>query len=184
MKRHSIPVAMILFSALLGAADHAYEQGRRIDDFLSRIAGRRSGAIFLRKATYSAEELNAWLNLFYTKKYAPEVTAINLELKDDNYLSGTARAELKGKRYDTVPSFLRSVDVRFAGRIESSNSRMRFLIEELAVNNTTLSPGALDEAYSLAQGSVKIKKSIFDWFSLLPGIKGLYCSRDRITFLY
>lgn len=173
-----------MLTSCLGAVVFSPEQGRRVDDFMARIAKRRSGALFLRKATYSATELNSYLNLFYTKKYAPEITYILLELKDDNRLRGSAHAVLKGKRYDAVPSFLRNVEVRFAGRIESNNSRMRFLIEELVVNNANLSPGFLDEAYGAAQGGAKVKKSIFDWFSLLPGVKGISCSKDRITFLY
>jgi hypothetical protein len=184
MNRRLLPLLLAGLAALLAAADYSLEQGRRIDDFLTRIGARRSGALFLRKATFSQTELNAYLNLFYNRKFAPEVSAIELDLKDDNRIDGSARVLLKGKRYDSVPAFLRNIEVRFAGRFECTNYRMRFLIEELIVNGAHLSAEVLDEAYSAAQGQARIKRSIFDWFSLLPGVKGLSCSRGKVTFLY
>ncbi len=184
MTRRSLLLLLAGLAAAPAAAGYAPEQGKRIDSFLARIGARRSGALFLRRATFSQTELNAYLNCFYNKKYAPELSAIELDLKDDNRLSGTARVLLKGKRYDTVPAFLRDIEVRFAGRFEAANTRMRFLVEELVVNGAHLSPEVLDEAYSAAQGKAKVKKSIFDWFTLLPGLKGLSCSRGKVTFLY
>jgi hypothetical protein len=175
---------LTLLTVGLPSANFSVEEGRRVDDFLTRIAQRRSGALLLRKDTFSASELNAYFNLFYNKKFAPELTYLNLDLKDDNLLSGTAKVELKGKRYNAVPAFLRNVEVRFSGRIESGNRRMRFLINELVVNGAHLSPAIIDEAYSAAQGGAKVKKSIFDWFTLLPGVKGVSCSQGRATFLY
>ncbi|MDD8013354.1 MAG: hypothetical protein PHX05_07750, partial [Acidobacteriota bacterium] len=74
-----------LFLALAAAAlagDFSLEKAKRVDGFLARIAARRQASLFLKKMVFSESELNSYLNLVYIKKYAPEVTSIELHLKD------------------------------------------------------------------------------------------------------
>ncbi len=183
-RRITLLAAWLLAVVLLQGADFSPEQAKRIDDFLTRIARLKRSSLFLKKATFSQKELNSYLNLIYVKKYAPEVTAIDLKLENDDQLNGSAKVVLKGKSYEAVPSFLRDIDLRFSGRIESSKFRMRFLFDELIINGTRFAPELLDEAFGAAQGGAKVKKSLFDWFALLPGLKGIHCSAEQITFQY
>jgi hypothetical protein len=61
---------------------------------------------------------------------------------------------------------------------------MRFQIKELKLNSTSFSPEILDEAFSSFQGGNKLKRSIFDWFSLLPGIKRIACDEGSLVLYY
>ena len=38
--------------------------------------------------------------------------------------------------------------------------------------------------YGAAQFNTKIKRSIFDWFTLLPGLKNVQSSEKKIIFYY
>jgi hypothetical protein len=176
-----------LFLALAAAAlagDFSLEKAKRVDGFLARIAARRQASLFLKKMVFSESELNSYLNLVYIKKYAPEVTSIELHLKDKDLVDGSLKIKLTGERYRAVPEFLRDTDVRFSGKFECSNYHMRFVVSELIVNGSHLSPDVVDEVYGAAQFNAKVKKSIFDWFTLLPGLKSIESSEKKIVFYY
>jgi len=184
MKRKTIACLLLTMSVLAAAADFSMDKAKRIDGFLSRIAARRQPGLFLKKMAFSESELNSYLNLIYVKKYAPEVTSIQLRLKDKNLASGTVKVKLAGEKYSAVPQFLRDVDVSFSGRFECSNYRMRYIFSELVINGSHFSPDILDEAYGAAQFNAGIKRSIFDWFTLLPGLKNVQSSEKTIYFYY
>jgi hypothetical protein len=177
----------LLFLALAApalAGDYSLEKAKLIDGFLARIAARRQPSLFLKKATFSESELNSYLNLFYTRKYAPEVSFIELQLKDKNRVDGRLKVKLAGEKYSAVPQFLRDTEVRFSGEFECSNYHMRFAFSELVINGSRFSPDVLDEAYGAAQFNVRVKRSIFDWFTLLPGLKNVQGSEKKIIFYY
>lgn len=184
MKKILAIVLLLGAAAFALAEEFSMDQARRIDDFLARIAKRRSQTIFLKKVTFREDELNSYLNLIYNKKYAPEVSYVRLKLSNKNFVSGTLKIKLDGKKYSAVPEFLRNVELRFKGKVESANYRMRFLFEELYVNNTRFSPEMLDGVFITAQVGAKVKRSIYDWFTLLPGLKDVILTDGAITFLY
>jgi len=184
MKLKAMACSFLLLAAAVQAADFSMEKAMKIEQFLQRIAIRRQPSLFLKKAAFSETELNSYMNLLYTKKYAPEVTSIDLRLRDKDEVTGSLKVKLEGKKYSAVPQFLRDIDVSFQGKFECSNYRMRFLFRELVINGSHYSPEILDEAFGVAQMNVKTKKSIFDWFSLLPGLKKVQCSEKTIYFYY
>jgi hypothetical protein len=171
-------------TAAVAAADFSLEKAKRIEQFLNRIASRRQPSLFLKKTTFNESEINSYLNLIYVKKYAPEVTFIELLLRDKDQVSGSLKVKLAGEKYAVVPQFLRDVDVRFQGKFECSNYHMRFVFRELVINGSKYSPEILDEAFGAAQINAKTKKSIFDWFTLLPGLKKVQSSEKTIFFYY
>jgi hypothetical protein len=175
---------LLLLCGWLAAEEFSPEMASRVDDFLTRVARRRSTGIFLKKVTFGEGEINSYLNLVYLKKYAPEVVYISLRLKENDQVGGTMRIKLTDKVYNAVPSFLRDIDVRFNGRVECANYRMRYLFDKLVINGASFSPELLDEAFAAAQVRVKIKRSLFDWFSLLPGLKNAAIGEKTITFFY
>jgi hypothetical protein len=184
MKLKTMLSLFFLLSVALVAADFSMEKAKRIEQFLNRIAMPRQPSLFLKKTTFSETELNSYLNLLYTKKFAPEVTFIELRLGDKDEVSGAVRVKLAGAKYAAVPEFLRDVDVRFQGKFECSNYHMRYIFRELAINGSNYSPEILDEAFGAAQFNAKTKKSIFDWFTLLPGLKKVQSSEKTIIFYY
>jgi hypothetical protein len=184
MKLKTAAILFLALAAFAAAADFSLDNAKRIERFLSRIAARRQPALFLKKMAFSENELNSYLNLIYVKKYAPEVTSIELRLKDKNVVSGTLKVKLAGEKYTAVPQFLRDVEVGFSGKFECSNYHMRYAFSELVINNSRFSPDILDEAFSAAQFNSKIKRSIFDWFTLLPGLKNVQSSEKTIYFYY
>lgn len=184
MKLKTITCIALLLAAALPAADFNLEKARKIEQFLIRIARRSQPSLFLKKATFSEIELNSYLNLLYTKKYAPEVNFIDLRLRDKDEVSGSVKIKLSGDKYAAVPEFLRNIEVIFQGKFECSNYRMRYLFRELLINGSRYSPEIIDEAFGVAQLNVKTRKSIFDWFTLLPGLKKVQCSEKTIYFYY
>lgn len=184
MKRNITACLLIFLAAALGAADFSLEKANKIEQFLKRIAMPRQPGLFLKKATFSESELNSYMNLLYTKKYAPEVTFIELRLHDKDEVSGSIKVKLKGQKYESVPQFLHDIAISFQGKFECSNYRMRYLFRELVINGSRYSPEFLDEAFSAAQFSSKNKRSIFDWFTLLPGLKKVQSSEKTIYFYY
>ena len=168
----------------LQAAEFSFEKAKRVDDFLNRIARLERQTLFLHKMTFSQDEFNSYLNLIYVKRYAPEVTFIDLELQEKNRVKGRLHVKLDAPQYDNIPSFLRDVDVRVNGRVECENNRTRYVFEELWVNGASFSPEVLDEVYGLAQVGAKVKSSIYDWFSLLPGLKKFTTGPKSITLYY
>ena len=183
-KTRVVNIFLVLFFIRLNAVDFSMDQAKRVEDFLNRIAQKPNNTIFLKKITFSESELNSYLNLIYTKKFTPEIKYLFLNLYDKNQVSCEAKIVLNGPKYDTVPQFLRDITVKGQGKIECANYRMRFLIQDLYVNNTRFSPEILDEAYVTAQGNVNIKKSLFDWFTLLPGLKNMNTGNKTVTFFY
>lgn len=186
MIRRTAVFLLLLGLATTAAAAAAFspEKAKRVDDFLARIAAPRPRSLFLKKAVFSESELNSYLNLIYTRKYAPEVTAIELSLKDKNRVDGSIKIKLAGEKYAAVPQFLRDSEVRFRGSFECSNYHMRFVFSELVINGGRFSPDVLDEAYGAAQFNARVKRSIFDWFTLLPGLKKIESSERTIVFFY
>jgi hypothetical protein len=184
MKRITCWFLSLALAALAVASDFSLEKAKKVDDFLARIASRRQASLFLKKMAFSEYELNSYLNLFYVKKYAPEVSDIELRLKDKNLVGGSFKIKLAGEKYSAVPEFLRDTDVQFDGRFECANYHMRFIFSDLVINGSHFSPDVLDEAYGAAQLNVKIKRSIFDWFTLLPGLKNVQSSEKTIYFYY
>jgi hypothetical protein len=184
MKLKITIVMLLALAVALNAADFCMEKAQKIEKFLQRIALPRQPSLFLKKATFNEAELNSYLNLLYTKKYAPEVTFINLRLGDKDEVSGSVKVKLSGEKYSAVPQFLRDIDVSFQGKFECANYRMRYLFRDLVINGTRYSPEVLDEAFGVAQINVKTKKSIFDWFTLLPGLKKVQCADKTIYFYY
>jgi hypothetical protein len=185
MRKRALGIFLFLaLAATAIAGDFSPEKAKRVDGFLARIAARRQPSLFLKKTSFSESELNSYLNLLYTRKYAPEVTFIELRLKDKNRVDGSLKVKLAGEKYAAVPQFLRDTEVRFSGTFECSNYHMRFVFSELVINGSHFSPDVLDEAYGAAQFNARVKRSIFDWFTLLPGLKNVQCSEKTITFFY
>lgn len=166
------------------SADFSPHKAKKIEFFLKKIAKAKKTKVFLRKGSFSEDELNSYLNLVYAKRYAPEVKYMKLTLKEKNQVKGTMKVKLAGKKYKDVPSFLRDFEIEFTGTIESGKYKMRYLFEELRINGAHFSPELLDEAFGAAQGRVKDKKSLFDWFDFLPGIKKIAIDYKKITFFY
>jgi hypothetical protein len=184
MKLKTMIGLFFLLAAAGFADDFSMEKAKRIEQFLNRIAYGRQPSLFLKKAAFSEAELNSYLNLLYTKKYAPEVTFIELRLGDKDEVSGTVKVKLAGAKYASVPEFLRDVDVSFQGKFECSNYHMRYIFRDLAINGSHYSPEILDEAFGAAQFNAKTKKSIFDWFTLLPGLKKVQSAEKTVFFFY
>jgi len=183
-KRTTVFLLLLGLAMTAVAADFSLEKAKRVDGFLARIAAPRPRSLFLKKAVFSESELNSYLNLIYTRKYAPEVTVIELRLKDKNRVDGRLKIQLAGEKYAAVPQFLRDSEVRFRGTFECSNYHMRFVFSELVINGSRFSPDVLDEAYGAAQFNASVKRSIFDWFTLLPGLKNIESSERTIVFFY
>jgi hypothetical protein len=160
------------------------QKAKQVDFFLKRIAKQRRHKVFLRKISFSQEELNSYLNLVYIKKNTPEVKYIKLNLHKKNYVTGIIKIKLQGKKYEKVPSFLKDIEVDARGKVECDNYRMRFLFESLKVNGTSFSPEVLDEAFGAAQVDYRVQKSMYDWFDLLPGIKKIVLDEKKITIFY
>lgn len=168
----------------LSTPEFSVDQANRVDLALKQIAKKKRVTPFLRKITFSQDELNSYLNIIYARDYAPELKYINLKLDKNNSVNGVMKIKLDAKQYEQVPVFLRDIKIEFSGKIESENSRMRYLFESLKINKATFSPGVLDEAFGAAQGNARIKKSIFDWFDLFPGIKKMAVDYQEITVFY
>jgi hypothetical protein len=173
-----------LLTAAATAADFNLEKAQKIEQFLGRIANRHQQSLFLKKTSFSEEELNSYLNLIYIKKFAPEVTFIELHLGDKDQVNGSLAVKLAGEKYDAVPQFLRDINISFHGKFECSNYHMRYVFQELVINGSSYSPEIIDEAFAAAQLNARTKKSIFDWFTLLPGLKKVQSSEKTIYFYY
>jgi hypothetical protein len=171
-----------LFSGAL--TEFSAEKAKRVDRTLKRIAMKKKHKVFLKKITFSEDELNSYLNLIYSKRYTPEVKYIKLKLKKNNYVSGTVKVKLVGKKYSSVPSFLKDIEVDLSGKIECQNYRMRYEFDNIRVNGTSFSPEVLDEAFGAAQANFKVKKSMYDWFQLMPGIKNVVVDYKKVTLFY
>lgn len=165
-------------------ADFSSEQAKRVDNFLKKISQKKRVSVFLRNVTFTESELNSYLNIIYLKRYIPEVKYMKLNMEEDNVVSGDMKVKLTGEKYEKVPSFLKNFEVDFSGKVECENYRLRFLFKTLKINGTEFSPEILDEVFYAAQSDFRIKKSMFDWFSLLPGLKDVLISDKKITIYY
>ncbi|GEM_PF-1036010 len=178
-------ILLLSFNFIFTAVpEFSMEKALLIDASLKRIAQNKRPGVFLRKLIFSEIEMNSYLNLVYTKRYTPEVKYIKLKLQKNNFINGLFKVKLEGKKYGKVPSFLRDIEVEVAGKMECRNYRMRFIFNLLKVNGTSFSPEVIDEAFGAAQVNYKTKKSLFDWFHLLPGIKSLQVDEKKITIFY
>lgn len=171
-----------LFSSDL--REFSQEQAKRVDATLKRIAKQKKHKVFLKKITFTQDELNSYLNLIYSKRYTPEIKYIKLKLEKDNQVSGTVKVKLVGIKYEKVPSFLRDIEVNLSGKVECNNYRMRYIFDTLKVNGTSFSPEVLDEAFGAAQANFKVKRSMYDWFQLMPGIKNVVVDYKKVTLFY
>ncbi|HDP94893.1 MAG TPA: hypothetical protein ENN40_05985 [Candidatus Aminicenantes bacterium] len=183
-KTISISLVIILVAAWGLYSSHSMEDAQKMDRLLTRIAQDSRERVVLRSVEFTQTELNAYLNLIYLPKYAPEVEFVDLVLENNNTVSGSMAVKLEGEEYERLPSFLRDFEVRFSGRLESKNQRMRYIFSDIRINGTRFAPEVLDEAFSSAQAGVDIKQSIFDWFTLLPGLKKVAVESGRITLFF
>ena len=172
------------FFASTSTSEFSVDKAKRMDETLKRIAKRKRNTPFLRKITFPQASLNSYLNIFYTKRYAPEVKYIKLKLEKNNFANGIMKIKLKGKKYDKVPSFLRDIEVEVSGKVECEKYRMRYVFDKLKINGNSFSPELLDEAFAAAQINSRVKKSMFDWFDLFPGIKKVIIDYKKITLFY
>ncbi|MCK4835081.1 MAG: hypothetical protein KAT17_00500 [Candidatus Aminicenantes bacterium] len=178
--------ALILISVSVGlfSAEFSVEKAKRVDDFLRRIREKDRKTVFLKKMTFTQRELNSYINIFYLKRYSPEVKYLKLNFRKNNYVTGVMKVKLTGKKYESVPSFLRDIELEFSGKLECKNYRVRYIFNKMEINGTLFAPEILDEAFHAAQSNIDLKKSIFDWFSLLPGLKNVIIDYKKITIYY
>jgi hypothetical protein len=175
---------LISFTVLLFSTEFSVEKAQKLDNFLRRIREKKRDAVYLKKMTFTQKELNSYINIFYFKRYSPEVKYMKLDLRNNNRVSGIMNVKLTGKKYEKVPSFLKDIEIVFSGRLESKNYRVRYVFEKMEINGTHFSPEILDEAFNAAQAGFNVRKSIFDWFSLLPGLKKVVIGYKKITVYY
>ena len=177
----------ILFNTLL-ISDFldtlSIDQAKRVNKFITSLRKRTPKNILLRRKIFSEKEINSYINLIYIRRYTPEVKYLKLKFKDYNYVEGKAKIILKGKKYKNVPQFLKDIEVEFEGNIECDKYRMRFIHKKIKINGTDFTPEILDEAFSASQRNRKIKKSIFDWFRLFPGIKLIKTEPEKVIIFY
>lgn len=178
-----IPVILLL-PLLAISGEFSSEMAKKVDNCLKKISLKRKKSVIMKSVSFSEAELNSYLNVLYTRRYAPEVKYIKLNLKKENFVSGNMKVLLKGEKYSKLPSFLKDFEIDFEGKIECSRYRMRYNFEKIKINGTTFSPEILDEAFFASQTNYNVKKSIFDWFRLLPGIKNIKTENKKITIYY
>ena len=184
MKKTTVFISLIFTISMLYPTEFSPEKAKKVNRYLTRIAQTRRKGVMLKRAYFTEDELNSYLNLIYTRRYSPEVKYIKLNLKKDNKVSGFLKVVLKGEKYSRLPAFLKKFEVDFEGKAEFENYRMRFDFENLKINGTSFSPEILDQAFSAAQTGYKVKKSMFDWFRLLPGIKNIKIDYKKLTLFY
>jgi len=186
MKRRIYFIAFILFlTHFVMSTEFSLEKAKRVNKILNRIAMRKNKkSLLLRKMSFSEFEFNSYLNHIYTKKFSPEVKYVKIRLRDKNRINGFLKIKLEGKKYTKVPSFLKNIEVEIDGNVFCENYRLRIDFKELKINGTSFAPEILDEAFSAAQSGNKVKKSMYDWFRLLPGIKKIQVDHRKVTFFY
>jgi len=175
---------IISFCFSLSAGEFSKEDAKKIANFLKKAKKLKRKNLFLRKVSFTEKEFNSYINLIYIKKYASEAKYVHLNLERKNKISGNMKLKLIGKKYSKIPSFLKDIEVKFSGIIESENYKMRFLFTKIFINDTEYSPQILDEAFTAYQVKQKVKKSMFDWFNLLPGLRNVKITKRRILLFY
>ncbi len=184
MRIKKILLILILIPSFVFSSEFSIEKAKKVDKYIKRIAKLRSKNVVLKSVSFSEGDLNSYLNLIYTRRYTREVKYIKLKLGKNNFVSGTMKVILKGEKYKSIPSFLKDFEIEFEGKIFCNNYRMRYDFEKMKINGTTFSPEILDEAFGAAQSGYKVKKSIFDWFRLLPGIKNIKTDHNKLILYY
>ncbi len=169
---------------LLHTAEFSKEDAKRIDAFLKKAKKMNRKEMFLRKITFTEKEFNSYINLIYVKRYAPEAKYVRLNLERKNAVSGEVKLKLIGKKYDKIPGFLKDITLEFAGKVECEDYKMRLLFSKITINGTEYNPQVLDEAFAAYQVKQKVKKSMFDWFKLLPGLRNVVITKRKITLYY
>lgn len=177
-------ILFLLIPLFLIPSEFSIDRAKRINGYLKRISTKKKESVILKNVTFSQKDLNSYLNLIYTRKYAREIKYIKLELGKNNFVSGNMKVVLKGEKYSKIPSFLKDFEIDFEGKIFCSNYRMKYDFEKVRINGTAFSPEILDEAFGAAQTGYKIKKSMFDWFRLLPGIKNIKTDHKKLIIFY
>ncbi|MEN8155014.1 MAG: hypothetical protein ABFR75_13430 [Acidobacteriota bacterium] len=178
-----IPIILLLPFVAFGG-EFSTQKAKKVDNYLKKISLKRKRSVIMKSVSFTEAELNSYLNIIYSRRYAPEVKYIKLNLRKDNFVSGNMKVLLKGEKYSKLPSFLKDFEIDFEGKIECNRYRMRYNFEKIKINGTTFAPEILDEAFFASQTNFKIKKSIFDWFRLLPGIKNIKTANKKITIYY
>ncbi len=173
-----------LLSAVSSDRKYSEEEARKLDGFMKRMMKKRNRSVYMKKKAFTESELNSYLNLIYLKKYVPEIKTISIALEKKNRVEGEISLLFKGEKYKALPSFLKEFDVEFSGTLECSNYRVRFIFDDLKVNGATFSPDLLDQAFSATQSSNKVKKSMYDWFAMVPGIKSVKIDKGSLTVFY
>jgi len=178
-------ILLLLLPALnFNAAEYDREAAERVAAFLERISGPPSPSPFLREVTFSENECNSYLNLIHIPLNLPEVKHIGLAFAPENTISGEIQLDLQGNSYRLIPAGLRKATIEFSGIFECSNYLGRFLLRELRVNGASFSPHLLDELMQTVQLGQAEKKSLFDWYPLLPGLKQIRTDRGSVSLLY
>lgn len=189
MKHSAILILLAMLTTIptlpgSNVAGHNEEKAKQLDLFLKKIARDTKPRVFLRRKEFDQSTVNSYLSLVYLPRFAREVKEVQLNFHKDNWVSGRVSIRLTGKKYEKLPGFLQEMELELNGIIESRPEQMRFQIKELKLNGTAFSPEILDEAFSTFQGGNKVKRSIFDWFTLLPGIKRISCDEGSLTLFY
>lgn len=180
----SIIILILTITGPVSAAEFSKEDAKKIDQFLKKAKKLRRKNVFLRKTTFTEKEFNSYINLIYIRKYAPEAKYVKLNLERKNAVSGTVKLKLTGKKYSKIPSFLKDIELKFSGIIVCEDYKMRLNFSGITINGTAYEPQVLDEAFSAYQVKQKVKKSMFDWFRLLPGLRNIQISKRHITLYY
>lgn len=160
------------------------QKALQLDQFLKKIAKENRPRVYLRRKSFDQTTVNSYLQFVYLPRFAREIKEAHLVFKKDNWVAGKISIRLSDSKYQKLPGFLKEMDLDLSGIIESRPEQMRFQIKELKLNGTSFSPEILDEAFSTFQGGHKIKRSIFDWFTLLPGIKRIGCDEGTLIVFY
>jgi len=184
-----IPLIFFLLIRVLGASAEEFNinQAKRVNTILNSIAKQRHlrrEAVVLKSISFSEDEFNSYLNTIYCPKFIPEVEYFKIELYEENQVEARARIELPEDKYPKIPAFFRSFTLQTSGQIFSRDYRMRYQMDALKINQTGFSPEVLDETFGAFQSGYQVKKSLFDWFHLLPGIKKVTTEYQKITFYY
>ena len=116
MKLKILMICLFVFSIFSIGSEFSADKAAKVDRFLQKVRKKRNKSVFLRKVTFTQHELNSYLNITYTKKYAPEVKYIKLNLENRNYVNGTMKIKLTGQKYEKVPSFLKDIEIEFNGK--------------------------------------------------------------------
>jgi len=177
-------IMFISFGTLVFTAEFSKEDAKRVDAFLKKAKRLKRKNMFLRKMSFTEKEFNSYINLIYIKRYASEAKYVKINFERKNSVSGKVKLKLRGKKYQKIPSFLKDILLEFSGTIECKDYKMRLIFSKIIINGTEYNPQILDEAFSAYQVKQKVKKSMFDWFKLLPGLRNIQITKRRISIYY